>query len=182
MGIIVLLCGVAFFLNYVIDHGWLPVEVRLTLAAAAGLTLTTIGWRLRESRRDYALVLQGGGIGIVYLTVFAAVNLYDLIGAGPGLILMVVLVALSSALAVLQDAHSLAVLATLAGFLAPVLVSRDGGHVALFSDLRSARRRHSGNRVVQAMALAQSIGLRVHVHCQRGLGRAVLHTAALQQH
>ena len=45
---------------------------------------------------------------------------------------MVVLVALSSALAVMQDAHSLAVLATLAGFLAPVLISRGGGHVALF--------------------------------------------------
>ena len=76
----VLLCGVAFFFNYAIDRGWLPVEVRLTLAAIGGLALTTVGWRLRESRRDYALVLQGGGIGIVYLTVFAALNLYELIG------------------------------------------------------------------------------------------------------
>lgn len=132
-GVIVLLFGVAFFLNYAIDQGWLPVEVRLSLAAAGGLALTAVGWRLRDTRRDYALVLQGGGIGIVYLTVFAAVNLYNLMAAGPGLALMVVLVALSSALAVLQDARSLAILATLGGFLAPVLVSRDGSHVALFS-------------------------------------------------
>jgi uncharacterized membrane protein len=132
-GAIVLLFGVAFFLNYAIDQGWLPVEVRLSLAAAGGLALTAVGWRLRDTRRDYALVLQGGGIGIVYLTVFAAVNLYNLMSTGPGLALMVVLVALSSALAVLQDARSLAILATLGGFLAPVLVSRGGSHVALFS-------------------------------------------------
>lgn len=133
VGVIVLLFGVAFFLNYAIDQGWLPVEVRLILAAAGGLALAAVGWRLREIRRDYALVLQGGGIGIVYLTVFAAVNLYNLIAAGPGLVLMVALVGLSSALAVLQDARSLAILSTLAGFLAPVLVSRGGSHVALFS-------------------------------------------------
>ncbi|MGH9255587.1 MAG: DUF2339 domain-containing protein [Vicinamibacterales bacterium] len=133
VGVIVLFFGVAFFFNYAIDRGWLPIEVRLMFAALGGLGLAGVGWRLRDTRRDYALVLQGGGIGIVYLTVFAAVNLYQLIGASPGLMLMVVVVALSSALAVLQDARSLAVLATLGGFLAPILVSRGGSHVALFS-------------------------------------------------
>ena len=51
----------------------------------------------------------------------------------PGLSLMVVLVLLSSALAVLQDARSLALLAMVGGFLAPVLISSDGSHVVLFS-------------------------------------------------
>ena len=100
VGVVVLLFGVAFFLNFAIDRGFLPVEVRLTFAALGGIALTALGWWLRLRRRDYALVLQGGGIGIVYLTVFAAVNLYDLITPGPGLALMVALVALSSALAV----------------------------------------------------------------------------------
>ncbi len=133
IGIVVLLFGVAFFLNFVADRGWLPVEVRLTFAALGGMALTAVGWRLRERRRDYALVLQGGGIGIVYLTVFAAVNLYALIAPGPGLALMVVLVALSSVLAILQDARSLAILATCAGFAAPLIVSSEGSHVGLFS-------------------------------------------------
>ena len=130
----VLLFGVAFLLNFAIDLGLLPVEVRLMFAAIGGLALTGAGWWLRDRRRDYALVLQGGGIGIVYLTVFAAVNLYDLITPGPGLALMVVLVGLSSALAVLQDARSLAILATCAGFAAPLIVSSEGSHVGLFSD------------------------------------------------
>ena len=133
VGIVILFFGVAFFFNYAVEQGWLPIEVRLVLAVAGGLALTLIGWRLREKRTDYAVVLQGGGVGIVYLTVFAAVNLYGLLTAGYGLGMMLVIVALSSGLAVLQDARSLAVLATLGGLLAPVLVSRNGSHIVLFS-------------------------------------------------
>ena len=60
----------------------------------------------------------------MYLTAFAAVNLYAMIGAGVGLSIMLMLVALTTALAVRQDARSLAVLASLGGFLGPVLVTR----------------------------------------------------------
>jgi len=133
VGVVVLFFGVAFFLKYAVDRGWLPIEVRLMAAALGGLVLIALGWRLRVKRQNYALVLQGGGIGIVYLTVFAAVSLYELVPATPGLVLMVVLVVLSSALAVLQDARSLAVLAAVGGFLAPVLISRGGSHITLFS-------------------------------------------------
>jgi len=60
------------------------------------------GWRLLERRRGYALALEGGGIGIVYLTVFARSTRRLLRArARPD----VVLVALASALAVLQDAR-----------------------------------------------------------------------------
>jgi len=133
LGVVILFFGVAFFLKYAVEQGWLPTELRLAAAALGGLALTTLGWRLRERRRGYGLALQGGGIGIVYLTVFAAIDTYGLLPAGPGLVLMVCLVALASALAVLQDARGLAVLAAVGGFLAPVLISRGGSHVALFT-------------------------------------------------
>ena len=133
VGVVILFFGVAFFLNYAADQGWFPIELRLSAAALVGLGLLAIGWNLRDSRREYALTLQGAGAGIVYLTAFAAVNVYDLIGVGVGLGVMVILVVLGAVLAVAQDARSLAVLATLGGFLGPVLVSRDASHVALFS-------------------------------------------------
>ena len=133
LGVVILFLGVAFLLKYAVDRGWFPIELRLIGAALGGLALIATGWRLRARRLNYALVLQGGGVGIVYLTVFAAVHLYDLLATGPGLLLMVVLVALSSALAVLQDARSLALLAMVGGFLAPVLISPAGSHVARFS-------------------------------------------------
>jgi len=132
VGVVVLFFGVAFFLNYAMDQGWFPVPLRLLVAAVAGMTLIALGWRLRDGRRDYALALQGGGVGIVYLTVFAAANLYGVIAPGLGMVLMVALVATASGLAVVESAVGLAVLATLGGFLAPVLVGSDGSHVALF--------------------------------------------------
>ena len=134
IGVVLIFFGVAFLLKYAAEIGWLPIELRLVGVALGGMTLTGIGWRLCGRRRNYALVLQGGGIGVIYLTVYAAFALYDLVPAGAGLGLMVALVALSSALAVLQDARSLAVLAVVAGFLAPVLMSKGGGsHIVLFS-------------------------------------------------
>lgn len=133
LGVLVLFFGVAFLLKYAADQGLFPIELRLASAAAGGLGLVALGWRLRLRNRAYALVLQGGGIGIVYLTVFAAIDTWPLVPARPGLALMVALVALSAALAVLQDARSLALLAVVGGFLAPVLISREGSHVALFS-------------------------------------------------
>ena len=133
VGVILLFFGFSFFLSYVAERGWFPIELRLSAAVAAGVALLAVGWRLRESRREYSLALQGCGAGIVYLTAFAAVNYYAVVGAGVGLGVMSVLVALTATLAVRQDAPSLAVLASLGGFLAPVLVTWDVGHVALFS-------------------------------------------------
>ena len=133
VGVVILFFGVAFLLNYAAERGWFPVELRLSGAALGGLGLLAVGWILRESRREYALALQGGGVGIVYLTSFAAVNVYDLIGAGVGLGVMVGLVVCGALLAVTQNSRGLAVLASLGGFLGPVLVSRDASHVALFS-------------------------------------------------
>ena len=133
VGVILLFFGFAFFLSYAAEQGWFSIQLRLSVAAAAGVALLTLGWLLRDLRREYALALQGGGAGIAYLTAFAAVNSYDVIGSGAGLSAMILLVAVTGALALRQDAPSLALLSSLGGFLGPVLVTRDASHVALFS-------------------------------------------------
>ena len=60
VGVVILFFGVAFLLNYAAERGWFPVELRLSGAALGGLGLLAVGWILRESRREYALALQGG--------------------------------------------------------------------------------------------------------------------------
>ena len=47
-------------------------------AALGGLALLVLGWRLRTSRPGFALSIQGGAVGILYLSVFAAFHLYAL--------------------------------------------------------------------------------------------------------
>jgi uncharacterized membrane protein len=41
--------------------------------------LLAIGWRLRERMTGYALILQGGGVGVLYLVIFGAFKLYSLL-------------------------------------------------------------------------------------------------------
>ncbi len=136
IGVLVLLFGVAAALKYSVDAGWvsLPMPLRLALVAAGGLAAMVWGWRNRIARPAFGLSLQGGGIGVLLLTIFAAYRLYQLLPAGVAFALVLVLVAGAAALAVLQNAMALAVLGFLGGYLAPGLLSTGSGtHVALFS-------------------------------------------------
>jgi len=133
-GIVILFIGVSFLVKYAAEHDLLPIELRLSGAALGGVVLLSLGWRLRLSRPNYAHVLQGGGVGILYLTTFAAFRLYELIPAPFAFSILVATAAVSSTLAVLQDSRSLAVLGVSGGFLAPILTSTgEGSHVVLFS-------------------------------------------------
>ena len=134
LGVVVLFFGVAFLLKYAVDRGLLSIELRLIAAALGGIGMLVFGWRTREAKPPFSRVLQGGGVGVLYLTVFAAYRLYDLIPSAPTFLLLVAFMVLSALLAVLQDSRALAMLGTVGGFLAPVLASTgQGSHVALFS-------------------------------------------------
>ena len=134
VGVLILFLGVAFLLRYAAEHALLPIELRLAGVALGGVALTVIGWRLREKRRGYGLTLQGAGVDILYLTIFAAFRLYGLVPAGFAFALLAALSAVAALLAVVQNALPLAVLGFSGGFLAPVFASTgQGSHVALFS-------------------------------------------------
>ncbi len=85
MGVLVLFVGLAFLAKYAADNALLPPELRLAAVGAAAIALFTFGFRLRSSAPDklaYSLSLQGAGVAVLYLTVFAAFRLYQFIPAG----------------------------------------------------------------------------------------------------
>jgi len=136
IGMLVLFAGVAALLKYAADKHLLllPIGVRVSLVALAAIVGLAFGWRQRDTRRVFALSLQGGAIGVLVITVFAAFRLYGLLPPLAAFGMLIVLVAGVGMLAVLQDALALAVLGLLAGFAAPILVSTGtGSHVVLFS-------------------------------------------------
>jgi len=136
LGIIVSFFGVSFLLKYAIDKEILvfPIWLRYMLVAGSGIALAALGWRLRKKRENYGLSLQGGGIGIVYLTIYAAYRLHPLLSAPVAFALMVVLTIVIGYLAVVQESRVLAIFGVVGGFLAPLLASTgSGNHVALFT-------------------------------------------------
>jgi uncharacterized membrane protein len=134
IGILVLFFGVAFLLKYAAENSRIPLEFRFMGAAAGGLALLVFGWRLRVSKPIYGLLLQGGGIGVIYITIFAAFRLADLLPASLTFVLLVFFSAFAVALAILQDSKALAIYAVLGGFLAPFLASTgSGNYIGLFS-------------------------------------------------
>jgi uncharacterized membrane protein len=133
-GIIILFIGVAFLLKFAIDHNVIPIEIRLAGVALLGAALVSIGWKLRHKRPEYAWALQGGGIGVMYLTIFAAFKLYSLIPNGMAFTLLIAIALFSAAIAVMQSAMSLAVLGFAGGFLAPIFTSTGhDNYVGLFT-------------------------------------------------
>ncbi len=134
IGMLLLFFGLSYLLKYSIENELVSASTRLMMAGTGCLALLGIGWWLRKKNLIYALILQGGGIGGFYITIFAATKIYDFIPISIALAIMVFICLVSVSLAVIHRAISLAILASLGGYLAPVLLSTgSGNYVALFS-------------------------------------------------
>jgi uncharacterized membrane protein len=131
VGIVVLFFGVAFLLRYFAEIADVSIEVKLAAAALGGLVIAAIGVALFRRRPAYGLSLQGAGMGVVYLTAFAAFELYRVLPAIPAIALLVVIAVATVALALRHDSQALAGLAFAGGFLAPILIRTDTTSPAL---------------------------------------------------
>jgi uncharacterized membrane protein len=134
IGALILFFGVGFLLKYAIDSGFIGIELRAIAIAIAAMVIIGIGWRLRNKRPEYAMVMQGLGVGLLYLTLFGAYRLYHLLPGSLTFALMVGVAVFSAILAIAQNSMPLAIVGVTGGFLAPILASTGGGsHVGLFS-------------------------------------------------
>ncbi len=140
VGAIVLFIGLSFLAKWAADNALFPPELRLAGIGLFGIALLVQGFRLARAntdgtnRSDYAVLLQGAGIAVLYLTIFAAFKLYAFIPALAAVVLMAVVCALSTLLALLANKQALAVVGFAGAFATPILVSTgSSNHVALFS-------------------------------------------------
>ena len=137
IGALVVTIGIALFLRYAFDSGWIQPAGRVALGVAAGVGLLVVGERLqRAAYRIPAQALVATGVAALYLSIFAAFGFYHLLPQPAAFGLMILVTATALALAIHHDSRALAVLANLGGFLTPVLLAtnRDAG-LALFTYL-----------------------------------------------
>jgi uncharacterized membrane protein len=124
IGIIAVTLGVGFFLKLAFDKQWIGPVGRVSLSTLVGITLLYLGDRLQgRGLKSYAYVLSGGGLLILYLSDFAAYNIYHLIGQPTAFLLMAAVTATAVLLSVRLNALSVAILGLVGGFLTPLLLS-----------------------------------------------------------
>jgi uncharacterized membrane protein len=135
IGIAAVLIGVSYFLKYAFDNGWIGPAGRVAIGLIAGIAVVLWSERFRtRGYKAFSYSLKAVGIGTMYLSLWAAFQVYHLIGSGPAFVCMLIVTASTCALALSQDAEILAVFAITGGFSTPVLVSTGVNHeVALFS-------------------------------------------------
>jgi len=137
IGVVVLFIGLAFLAKYAVEQALLPPQLRLAAIGIAGIALFVFGLRMRgrgADRLGYALTLQGAGVAVLYLTVFAAFRLYQFLPAAAAFAALGLICLFCAVIAIAQNALPLAFIGFAGGFAAPVLVSTgQGNHVALFS-------------------------------------------------
>ncbi|MBA4162458.1 MAG: DUF2339 domain-containing protein, partial [Novosphingobium sp.] len=133
-GLVVLFIGLVFLARLVVNAGLFPIEARLALVGAAGAALLGVGYWKRIERPDFGLHLQGAGVAVMYLTVFAAARIYGVMPPGVAFGFMIVFAALGATLAVLQNSLTMALASFLGGFAVPFLLGGDAETpTALFS-------------------------------------------------
>lgn len=131
IGVVILFVGVIFLLSLVSKYIYIPITLRLIVVAIAGGVMVMLGWLMHRQRPLYASILEGGGVGILYITIFMAFKVYTLLSPMVAFVLLLTIVALSAVNAIYHNAKSLAVMSTIGGFLAPLLVSSSGGSLTL---------------------------------------------------
>ncbi len=96
--------------------------LRVCVAFGIGLGLILIGQRLRESDPQFGRVLSGGGIGVWFITGFAAYQLFELVPAIAAFAFMAAVTTLAFTLSVRQNAVPLALIGVLGGLGTPFLL------------------------------------------------------------
>ena len=122
IGIAAVVIGIGFFLKYAFDNDWIGPVGRVMLGIIAGLALLAIGQGLRKKYVSYSDFLFGGGLAVLYLSVFSANSFFHLITPFMAGVFMFFVTALGFAISIANATPILAVISTLGGFFTPFLV------------------------------------------------------------
>jgi uncharacterized membrane protein len=128
IGVVALILAAGYLLRLSFDRGWISPVMRCVGGTVAGIFVGAVGWRLQPRYRTYGAALIGCGAAIIYLCVWAAARLYEVLPPTSGIVgLALVSVALAM-IAYAIDVEALGTTAALGAFFAPLLLGRDSTH------------------------------------------------------
>ncbi|OGN91803.1 MAG: hypothetical protein A2Z75_08930 [Chloroflexi bacterium RBG_13_50_10] len=130
VGVVALIIGVAFFLKFAFDNNWLGPISRVILGVVAGLAMIGGGYYWRKRYPTLAQAISGGGIALLYLSIFAAFNIFNLIPLYPAVGLLLLVSIGSAVLALRLNSMALAIIGILGAFSAPFILGTAASEAA----------------------------------------------------
>lgn len=131
VGVLALLMATGYLLKLSFDRGWIPPVARCAGGALLGVVVGAIGWRLHTRYRIYGAALIGCGAGIIYLSVWAACRLYEVIPSTTGIVGLALVSVSLAVIAYAINLEALGLTAAVGAFMAPVLLGSDRANANL---------------------------------------------------
>ncbi len=125
IGAVALVLGIGFFLKLAFDNNWIGDTGRIILGVVLGLALLGVGEYAQRRVPIWAQPVTAAGAVILYLSIYAAFGLYQLIRPDVALLFLALVVALASLLALRHESIVVALLGIIGAFLVPVLLGPD---------------------------------------------------------
>ncbi|MGC2196392.1 MAG: DUF2339 domain-containing protein, partial [Terriglobales bacterium] len=124
IGIAAVLIGVSYFLKYAFDNNWIGPAGRVAIGLLAGIVVVVWSERFRtRGFQTFSYSLKAVGVGVMYLSLWAAFHVYALIPSGVAFVAMFAVTASTAVLAIAQNAEILAAFALTGGFSTPLLLA-----------------------------------------------------------
>ena len=135
IGITAVLVCAAYFLKYAFDNQWIGETGRIAIGLISGIAVVLWSERFRnKGYRLFSFSLKAVGIGVLYLSLWAAFQVYHLMPSEVVFAGMLVVTCATCAMALTQDAEILAVYSIVGGFATPLLLTTGvNREIALFS-------------------------------------------------
>ena len=122
IGALALTIGVGFFLKLAFDNNWIGETGRIILGIVVGLALVGAGEYTHRRYPLWAQPVTGGGIAVLYLSIYAAFGLYELIDFVPAFLFLALVGVFSVLLALRHESLVIALMGIVGAFLAPILL------------------------------------------------------------
>ena len=129
IGIVALLVATTLFLKWAIDNHYIGPLGRILAGLIAGAAIIIWSERFRRNGFNaFSYSLKAVGSGVLYLSLWAAFQLYHLLPASVALGAMILVTAWNAYMAWSQNSQILAAYALAGGFATPLLLSTGGNH------------------------------------------------------
>lgn len=117
VGIIAVVVGILFFLQYAFQNNWVSPLGRVLIGVGIGVGLIALAQFLRAKHQTYSTLLSGGGLAVLYIADFAASNVYNLIPTGAALFVAILITVGAVVLSVVNSSKTLSFIGITGCFL-----------------------------------------------------------------